>query len=657
MNRKIRPHDILCPVPFERVELTQGFWLERQKVNFEKALFLQHQKLEEYHHIDNLRVAAGQKKGIFRGAFFFDSDLYKWLEAACYSLQLKKNPELKVQIEEIVDLIVKAQDEEGYLDTYYQILFPEKRFSNLLVFHELYCMGHFFQAAIAHYSATRDDRLISVSSKCVDLLIQKFFQEHLKGAPGHQEIELALLDLYHLTEEEKYLKLARELVERRGKIPKYKRWALKSFTNMIKTLKKEKKLTKQYEKETKESYDVEHAAPKMPFKHKLKGALRFIREFLNGKYAQYHVPATKMEKPVGHAVRAMYFYIAMAKLYAETGNQQLLDTLQKIWQNMVEKRMYITGGTGSIGVLEGFGKDFELDPESSYSETCAAIGNMLWNWEMTQITADPKYADLVERLMFNAMLVGQSIEGTTYMYNNPLKSNGKNERHEWYYVACCPSNIARTIASLGKYIYSTSKEGIYIHQYISNKSQIPLSEGQSSEIEITMTSNLPWQGLTIIHLDSKEKKEFSLYLRIPKWAKSPNITINTSSPIQDLPEEGYLELKREWSPGDRVSMDFNLTPQRIKADPRNKYIQSKVAIQYGPLIYCLEQIDNPEMDIFKAKIAKDSHLKAYKGKDILKKVNIIEGTLASGHQFKAIPYFAWNNRGPNKMQVWMDYEQ
>jgi DUF1680 family protein len=649
-----RPFNLLTPVPFDQVEIIDDFWSQRQKINREVSIHLQHQKLEEYRHIDNFRVAAGIKKGIHRGAFYFDSDLYKWLEAACLILHKHKDTDLEKKVDEIVELIINSQEEDGYLNTYYSLMFPDEKFSNLLIMHELYCMGHFFEAAVAHKKATGKEELITVASKCVDHLTNIFIYDKLVGAPGHQEIELALISLYKLTKEQKYLELAKEFIERRGNILKFKKWIWKALKNVVKIRRRDKKATKEFEQQSSDRYEPEKYSPNVKFSRVIKGGLRIAREYLNGKYAQLNVPVRDATEPVGHAVRAMYLYIAMADLYSETGDESLLNAIETIWERMVEARMYITGGTGSIPVVEGFGKDFKLDNYSSYSETCASIGNMLWNWRMSQITADAKYADLIEKLMYNGMLVGSSIDGTTYMYNNPLASQGKEDRREWYMVACCPSNIARTISSIEKFIYSISENALWIHQYIGSKANVNLNN--DTQIIIIQESKFPWSGQVKIILEMSSNQAFTLNIRIPDWTHKSNIKINGEVLEGEIESGTYYKLTREWNNQDKIELNFAMEPNLLHDDPRVKNNKGRVSIFNGPLIYCLEQKDNKNFDVLKVVIAEDPNLESEYDSSLLGGINIIKGTLKNKKKFIAIPYYAWCNRGSNKMQVWNKIE-
>ncbi len=317
---------------------------------------------------------------------------------------------------------------------------------------------------------------------------------------------------------------------------------------------------------------------------------------------------------------------------------------------MVESRMYVTGGIGSVPIVEGFGSDFKLNNYSSYSETCAAIGNMLWNWRMTQITADAKYADLIEKLMYNGMLVGPSLDGSTYMYNNPLASKGKEERRDWYLVACCPSNIARTISSIEKFIYSVSEQTIWVHQYIGSKATF--SFNKDNQITINQDSKFPWGGQVKISLDMSSNQNFSLQIRIPEWRYDTRIIINGDAVVGEFKPGTYHKITREWKNQDTIEIYFVMEPTLLFDDPRVKVNKGRVSIFRGPLIYCLEQLDNKSFDVLKAVFAEDPDIKTNYDPNLLGGINIIEGKLRNGKIFRAIPYFAWLNRGPNKMAIW-----
>jgi len=634
-------------VPFSYVKINDEFWSNRQSINRNVSLNLIYQKLEEDFHIDNFRVASGIKKGIQKGDFYFDSDLYKWLEGACYYLHLENDGELQKKVNIIVELIEKSQLKDGYINTFYSTKFVERRFTNLLELHELYCAGHLIEAAIAHYNATDDKKLSKVAEKFANLIVRKILVEERKETSGHPEIELALFKLSNLYKSKKYIELAKYLIDMRGKIPHFKLYAIREFLNMQDTLKIANKIKLEYFLENNLTDPAKDEVVEFLEELSLKEWINLISETLNGKRYQLDVAVRKAKEPVGHSVRAMYLYCGIADLYSETGEEILINVLEKIWLKMVKARMYITGGTGSIKGSEGFQKDFNLKNENSYSETCAAIANILWNWRMLQITGKCKYADLIEKLLYNAFLVGQSIDGKKYFYENLLISQGYNERKEWFKCACCPTNVIRIIPSLGQFLYSSSVKGIWIHQYIGSKVNF-----MNNGVELLQESEFPWNGNVKLLLYLKNVSKFSIFLRIPKWCNEMDLYINNEK-YQDTYMPGtYLEILRNWKNDDTININFRMVPKLEKSDLRIKSNRGKIAISHGPLIYCIEQIDNKEIDILDMKISKIPNLKVIYDHTMLGGMNIIRGNLVQGNNFTAIPYYAWANRGPDKMQVW-----
>lgn len=647
-----RPYNKLSYVPFYKVQINDDFWSKRQKINRDVSIHLQHEKLEQDHHIDNFRVAGGVKKGVQIGEFYYDSDLYKWLEATSYILHTHSDPDLELKANEIVDLINKSQIEDGYVNTFYSTRFLQERFTNLYIMHELYCAGHLIQAAVAHNIATGKETLLNVAIKFADLLVKTFLGGKRKGVPGHEEIELALIELYRLTNKSNYLELAKEFINRRGKISNFKTYVLNQYLNMRYITKLAKKKNLEFEKEV-EGKNIssmqKSEVAEFVSGFTIKDFIKFIRENLNGNFIQSNRPVRDISEPVGHAVRAMYLYCGMADLYSETGEEALLKSLRRIWLKMDKARMYITGGIGSERSTEGFGKDFALGNRDSYSETCAAIGNVMWNWRMIQITGNCKYAELVEKLLYNAMLVGQSIDGTKYTYNNPLISHGKDERKEWFLCACCPPNVARIISSLGQYIYSTSEKGIWVHQYIGNTTNFNF---QSNLIKISQKSQFPWKGKVEIHLNLSKNQKFSIFLRIPNWSIAAELTVNGIKHSDGLSKGKYVEILRNWLDNDIILLTFKMKANLIKSDPRIKDNRGRAAISYGPLIFCLEQKDNKKLDIFKNIIPRNQEFIVKYKPELLGGINIITGKNSNNEIFTAIPYFAWSNRGPDKMQIW-----
>lgn len=652
-----QPYCKLAPVPFQKVKINDVFWSKRQEINRKNSIFAQHRQLEKQGHIDNFRITAGHKKGVTKGLFYLDSDLYKWLEGACYMLSANPDAELSSKVNEVVELIKESQTPDGYVNTFFTTKFLEERFTTTHITHELYCAGHLIQAALAHKNATGKTTLLKVAKRFADLLVHLFLDRKRKGTPGHEEIEMALIKLYRLTGKSQYLNLANEFIQRRGNISHFKTYAMNQYLHTAFLLQRaEKQRERQLEEKNRELEHVEVKMDNEPPEYltgiTLRDALLLIKENLNGKVYQHHKPVRKMQKPVGHAVRAMYLYCGMADLYAETGDTDLLRALELIWLKMLKARMYITGGTGAVKGTEGFGKDFQLDPANSYSETCAAIGNLMWNWRMLQITGKPRYGDLIERLLYNGMLVGQSIDGLEYTYTNPLKSFGNDTRHEWFICACCPPNIARTISSVGKYIYSKSSKGLYIHQYIGNTLHTFLKQPLGIELE----SHFPWNGDVQIHMRPARPEEFSLFLRVPDWAESISLKLNETDLKKKLKPSSYAKIRRIWKKGDKIELKMTMEPQIIRSDPRIRATRGKIAIRRGPLLYCMEQIDNPGIDIFKAVLAGKPNFKVIYDEEILDGINIIKGELHDGSPFSLIPYYAWCNRGPNKMQVWHNWE-
>jgi len=653
MDAHLEKHSFnkISHVPFSNVKIDDDFWSNRQNINRNVSLNLIYQKLEEDFHIDNFRVASGIKKGIQRGDFYFDSDLYKWLEGACYYLHLRKDEELQKKVNTIVDLIGKSQLKDGYINTFYSTKFVEKRFTNLLELHELYCAGHLIEAAIAHFNATNDKILLNVSVKFADLLVRKIFVEERKETSGHPEIELALFKLSKIYANKMYIELAKYLINMRGKIHHFRLYAMREFLNMQDTLKLANNINQEYYLENNVTDPTKDEVAEFLEGLSIKEWINLISESLNGKRYQLDATVHKANEPVGHCVRAMYLYCGVADLYSETGEEVLIKTLEKIWLKMVKARMYITGGTGSIKGTEGFQKDFNLKNENSYSETCAAIANILWNWRMLQITGKCKYADLMEKLLYNSFLVGQSIDGKKYFYDNQLISHGYDERKEWFKCACCPTNVIRIIPSLGQFLYSSSEKGIWIHQYIGSKVNF-LNKG----IELLQESEFPWKGNVKLSLSLKNVLKVSIFLRIPKWCKEMDLYINNEK-YQDKYMPGtYLEILRNWKNDDSINIEFRMVPKLEESDLRIKSNRGKVAISNGPLIYCIEQIDNKKVDILDMKISINPNLKVIYAPSMLGGINIIKGNLMQGNNFTAIPYYAWANRGPNKMQVWHKIE-
>lgn len=656
-------------LPFQKVKIQDAFWGRRLDMNASEAIYHQWEQLEKTKCIDNFRIIAGIKQGFRYGMFFADSDAHKWLDAASRIYATKPDTKLLSIMNEYIQLLKKVQMEDGYLFTYNQFHFPNIRWKNLQIEHELYTMGHLIEAAVSHYSATGNNELLNIAIKVADLIVKEFRQPNPKKTPGHQEIELALLKLYEITKNSDYLKMAEEFIKRRGHIRFFFFHYLKNiFSTIQRTLKIEKQ-KKAYLGNHPE--ELSYKVPLMPHSDKPIGIIpRTLYLNASGKYNQQHLPAENQILPEGHAVRYGYFQTAIAKLLLIKENPALLQTLKIAWDNMVQYRMFVSGGIGSIPFVEGFGYHFEIDPFYAYCETCAALSCIFWNWEMTLLTGDSKYSDLLEWQLYNAASSGIALDGKSYFYRNPLASRGQLHREPWYGVPCCPSNISRTWASLGKYIYSYSRESsmnvLWIHQFIGNETEIE----ELQNLKIMIDSGLPWNSIIKINITIPNKNDnlpLEIKLRIPSWAyryqysingeiQESNVLENNSNTIQTASgytpyESKYISIKREWKSGDFIELNFPMEIRILKQHSKVKSMKGKVNISRGPILYCLESVDNPDIDIFKEPFDLE-HLDEEWKQDLLNGIYIIKGKTKNGKDFIAIPYYAWGNRGQSKMTTY-----
>ena len=663
-----------------QVIINDPFWSPRLDVNATKAIFHQWKQLEDTLCIDNFRIAAGEKDGFREGWFFADSDAYKWLDAASKIYALHPQPKLASLMDELIALIARAQEPDGYLFTYNQIHVPGERWVNLQIEHELYCHGHFIEAGVSHFEATGRRDLLDLCIKSADLLVREFLNASNDKTCGHEEIELALVRLYRVTKNESYLELARQFVERRGRAPFYGvHWWLENRDHQKRKAQVEK---------WREEYLAGHPEyrsfhlpgdnfAKMPSFRRLRYRINALR----GLYTQQHTPIRRQTAPVGHSVRFGYLETAIAMLCRESGAdwQSALPTLEQAWERMVTRRTYITGGLGAAPHIEGFGDDYDLDPEYAYAETCASLASLFWNWEMALLTQNARYSDLFEWQLYNAANVGMGRDGDTYLYNNPLEVHHGVTRQGWYVVPCCPSNLSRTFADLGKYIYSFDEKDIWIHQYVGSGTTI-------HGVKIKVESGLPWNGKVLIHVDPPEKEKFKLNLRIPSWswhtlplpyepvAKQMELNsgyhfahaTNLGMPdlLSHLAETGnyktydpryshFATTDMPWSAGDVVELNFDMSIKLLHAHPNVQGHSGKAAITRGPLVYCLESLDNPGVDIFTAQLDPESLHDEFVP-DLLGGCVVIHGTTTDGKPLKFIPYFLWANRGESQMVVWVN---
>lgn len=632
------------------VRIDDPFWSPRLMVNARQAIFHQWQQLEKSLCIDNFRIAAGEKEGFREGWFFADSDAYKWLDAASRIYALQPDLRLASVMDAFISLIARAQGPDGYIFTYNQLHFPGQRWVNLQVEHELYCHGHLIEAGVSHFEATGRRDLLDVCIKSADLLVKDFLDASNDKTCGHEEIEIALIRLYRVTGKETYLELARQFVERRGRIPFFPIHLLKQFISYNKRGEFVQNQRKAYL-----AIHPEHAVFQLP-KGNFSKKPRFIttRWYANallGYYGQQHAPIRRQTSPEGHSVRFGYLETAIAMLLREDFStrkqldEKLLFTLEQAWARMVARRMYVTGGLGSLPALEGFGDDYELDPEYAYTETCASIASLYWNWEMALLTKQAQYSDLFEWQLYNATNVGMGQTGETYLYNNPLEVHGGVTRKEWYSVPCCPSNLSRTFADLGKYIFSYDENEIWIHQYVSGEAVV-------NGVKVKIESGLPWSGKVRIFIKPEYQREFTLYLRKPSWTKMTQRGA-TASGVNPAQAE-YEAVARGWSKdGETVEFDFGTSIQLREAHPKVKGHAGKVAVTRGPLVYCLESVDNPGVDVFSAQVDASS-LRDEFVPDLLGGCVVIHAKAKDGRPLKFIPYFLWANRGESQMTVWVD---
>ncbi|HSL44392.1 MAG TPA: beta-L-arabinofuranosidase domain-containing protein [Anaerolineales bacterium] len=659
-----------------QVQINDAFWSPRLAVNAQKAILHQWEQLEATRCIDNFRIAAGQKEGFREGYFFADSDAYKWLDAASRIYALHPQPELASLMDSFIALLARAQMPDGYLFTYNQIHFPNQRWVNLQVEHELYCHGHLIEAGISHYEATGRRDLLDIGSKAADLLVRDFLNASSDKTCGHEEIEIALIRLYRVTNEGNYLELAHQFVERRGRIPFFPLHLWRQFS----TYKKREAFVNQKRKDYIAAHP-EHAAFHLPGGNRAKkprfSGERWYLNALSGLYAQQHAPIRKQTAPEGHSVRFGYLETAIAMLLREQPEDALLSTLQQAWERMVTRRMYVTGGLGAVPGLEGFGKDFELNPEYAYAETCASIASLLWNWEMALLTKDARYSDLFEWQLYNAASVGMGQHGNTYLYHNPLEVHDGVTRKPWYIVPCCPSNLSRIFADLGKCLCSFDESNLWIHQYISSEITLDIGEPVGLRIE----SGLPWNGRVLIHMDPAPERALGIFLRVPSW--DPFATMFLHEPIDqqlkhnsdfvhspgvngvtqyfkqktassyDPRWSSFTFVRKLWSPGDVLEFKFDLSIKLRRAHPKVKGHAGKGAVTRGPLVYCLESVDNPGVDIFTAQLDPTS-LQDEFAPDLLGGCVVIHGKTTDGKPLKFIPYFLWANRGESQMTVWVN---
>jgi DUF1680 family protein len=534
------PHAKLRDIPVRAVAITGGFWGPRREINITRSIPTMHDLLEANGRMNNFRRLAGKSQSLQNGPVLSDSDVYKWTEAVGFVLQSGDRQGLREIAEKIIDEVIAVQESNGYLNTYYQDdrkslrMLPQTQTTG----HELYNIGHMLQGAIAYYRATGDRKLLDAGLRFVDdFLIPNYGPAPKKPiVSGHPEIELALIELYRITSDKRHLDLAGYILQGDSRIELPERRTIYMFSG---------------------------------------------------------TPFTARTKTQGHAVRAMYACCGATDYYMETGDEKYWQTLNMLWNETTGTKMYITGGVGSRSDGEAFGDAYELPNFRAYGESCAAIGNMMWNWRMLAVTGDAKFTDVMERALYNGINSGMSLDGTLYCYRNPLAfdpSTGDKIRNSWYDLTCCPPNLERTFGSLPGYFYSTSSEGIYVHLYDDSELDWHLENGVG--LKIAQKTKYPWEGEVEITVTPAQASEFTFYVRIPGWTDRAQVAVNGKA-LSGAVRGEYVPIRRRWSPGDVVQLRFEVVPQVIKANPRVADDAERVAVQRGPLIYCLEEIDQP----------------------------------------------------------------
>ncbi len=616
----------LTPVPFTDVHITDDFWSDRIEINRAVTIPYDFAKCEETGRLSNFAKAGGRMEGNFEGIYYNDSDVYKVIEGAAYSLAAHPDPKLERFLDDLIADIASAQEPDGYLNTFHTLVEPQKKWINLGQKHELYCAGHLFEAAVAHHQATGKRSLLDVAIKFADHIDSIFGLGKRHDVPGHEEIEIGLVKLYRTTADKRYLDLAEFFIDQRG---------------------------------------------------------RGERRELYGQYCQDHLPVTEHDAPVGHAVRAMYLYCGMADVAALTGDEAYLRALDRIWENEVQGKLYLTGGVGARHAGEAFGDDYELPNASAYNETCAAIGNAMWNHRMNLLHADAKYVDVLERVIYNGFLSGVSLTGDRFFYPNPLSSKGSYHRSPWFSCSCCPVNVVRFVPSIPGYIYACDDDGVYVNLFAAGNAQVKLP---ATTVSLEQKTRYPWDGEVTIIVRPERSSTFDLNIRIPGWATGSPVpsdlysyedqsattgdqitfTVN-GEPIPRFDvDRGYARLHRRWSPGDVVTLNLPMPIRIVRSHDSVEENHGRIAIERGPIVYCIEAADTDGY-VRHLWLPSNPELSVEHRDELLGGVTVITGTAMAMRRtddddtvcrsnrlaFTAIPYYAWDQRSAGEMAVWL----
>lgn len=638
----------LTTPPVGAVRLTDGFWAPRIEVNRTRTLEHVLQQIEATGGLRNFDIAAGKATGRFGGPFWADSDVYKWIEGASLTLALHPDPALDAKLDGIIARIAAAQEGDGYLQTFIQISAPDLRFKNFAFFHEDFCAGHLFEAAVAHYEATGKKTLLTVATRLADLFDAEFGPGRKDYIPGHEGIEMALVRLARATGEKRYIALAQAMVDRRGSKPSIfeRQYREIDIDRTFDFLGKPLRVGECYER----------------------FFLRDPRTF-DTRYSQDHLPVREQREAEGHAVRAMFLYCAMADLVHETSDEELWAASKALHDSVALRRMYVTGGIGPSAHNEGFTDDYDLPNENAYQETCASAAMVLWNHRLFQLTGDGRYTDLVERSLYNAVAAGVSLSGDLFCYQTPLASRGDFQRSPWFGVPCCPTTIARFLPSVGRYVYSRSADGLWVNLFVASEAKVPMDGGT---LTVKQTTDYPWDGRVRIEVSPAAPRELTLHVRVPGWASGHEIRINGSPSTPEV-SLGYVAIRRSWAPGDIVEIAFPMPVERLAAHPDVLYTRGEVALRRGPLVYAFEQADNPAplrqvvlpIDArfetrFDAALAGGVVTLSTEG-FVREAVDWerhlyqpVSGPATRRVPLTAVPYAIWGNRGKGEMIVWID---